>query len=183
MKLFLLEPDHSNSTSIVFAKEEDASWVLELLNGKPIAEGWNGLEIKRVVKNARGTKKSKHSLDYPTSFIGFPIFSERATTALGNHLTSNGEILPVQCSDGSYFVFNCTRVVDCLDVDSCVGPRFDDGRLITVKKFTFLDQRIEAHSIFIVPQLLQTKIIVSADFVEFAKVAALRGLVFTEIWK
>jgi hypothetical protein len=51
-------------------------------------------------------------------FPGFyvePILSAKAVEALRDLLEENGELLPLLCDEGIYYVFNTARIVDALD--------------------------------------------------------------------
>ncbi len=64
--------------------------------------------------------------------------SLRAAEVLQPILEGNGELLPLDCEEGDYFIFNVTRVVDALDESDSDLVKFPDGkRIMEVKRFVF----------------------------------------------
>lgn len=77
-----------------------------------------------------------------------PILSARAIIGLRPVLEKYGELLPINCPDGTYMVFNVTTVLEILDQAKSQGDRFASGRFMRIEKFVFKDTGFHGEEIF-----------------------------------
>jgi hypothetical protein len=61
----------------------------------------------------------------------------------------NGELLPVRHKIGTYYFYNCTRMVNCIDLTKSKIRKLDDGIITsTGDKLVFIDEVLEDLTIF-----------------------------------
>jgi hypothetical protein len=135
--------------------------------------------------------------DYPlvhgcSSFFVTPIFSQRAVDTLADLLEGNGELLPLICEFGQYYVFNITREVDALDearselklnseLYPYETPTEPDFYLVT--RFAFHPDRVADLSIFKLPKRnRKNRPLVTERFVQRVQDSDLKGMAFNLLW-
>jgi hypothetical protein len=109
------------------------------------------------------------------------IFRQEAIRALGPLLTSNGELLPLRCSDAELSIFNPTRVLDALDEERSEVRRVA-GPIIAIKRHAFKTEVIEGVDVFKITSMRASPIFVSGSFVRAWRAAGLRQLNFRLVW-
>lgn len=98
-------------------------------------------------------------------------------------LNGNGEVLPLDCEEGDYFLFNVTTVTDALDEASSEIVRFPDGkRIMDIKRFVFVGAELEGADVFKLPQLPLGRVFVTDPFVQAVKHGGLVGFDFKWLW-
>jgi hypothetical protein len=89
--------------------------------GKPIKDIWYKQNVEYTVRGRRESEVSKTSkIGDILGFSSMWCFGNRAIEYLGEEfLYKNGELLPVNCVDDNetYYVFNCLKQFDILDLD------------------------------------------------------------------
>jgi len=179
--VYLLLPDPDRYQSMLPARPEDGA-VFERFRGKPLHGTWTPplkVEIRR--KSERGTVLSES--DFPCHFWpGVIVFSERAVTALHDLLEGWGELLPLTCSDGTYFAFNVTRVVEALDTEHSTLKLFSTGRIMRVERYEFFPDRVRDEVIFKEPRLHLIDAYVTSPFAERIATAGLLGFQLRHVW-
>jgi hypothetical protein len=123
-----------------------------------------------------------------------PVFSRRALDALADLLQENGEILPLSCDEGEYYLFNTTRIVDAIDVEhtefkpySEVYPDMallvDDPDSPTITRFAFHPERVKDLTIFkISSQYQYNGTLVTDKFMQRVQGSGLKGFEFELLW-
>lgn len=146
-------------------------------DGRSMVTGWTPVAIEPADENPDTVAAPDFAL------LGVvPLFSDNAVRILESALRSSGELLPVQCSQRAYSVFNVTRVVDALREDESTIQRFSTGRVMSIDRYSFDVERVANLQIFKIPQLRQASLFVTDDFVASAKAAGLTGFRFDPVW-
>ena len=120
--------------------------------------------------------------DYPC-VVTEPAFSQRACDVLGDYLTQNGELLPLDSELGEYYLFNITTIFDALNLEKskcefwCEPPT----TAIRIDRYEFDPARLPDAAIFRIYEKPED-IIVSGDFVRRVQDSGLNGFVFKKIW-
>jgi hypothetical protein len=120
--------------------------------------------------------------DYP-KIGGMPVFSKKAVDCLQNILLKNGEVLPLlfEGKENVYFAFNPLRDIDALDEAHSDLARFENGRIMHVKKYVFLSDELEGEILFKIPQ--ETGRLYTTDkFMDRVKECSLTGFLFRPLW-
>lgn len=174
MQVFKLEADANHYQSI--APQNDAGFdLLRWLDGTPHAQSW-------VPVNMLIVDPELPPSDFPGFRSAAPIFSLRAVEALGDLLQPNGELLPLICPDGDYFVFNVTAMPDILDEDRSEIRRFRSGRILDITGYQFRGSSVGSHVIFRLPQLPTGRVYVTDEFVQRVAASGLTGFEFPSVW-
>jgi hypothetical protein len=96
-------------------------------------------------------------------------------------LEPNGELLPVRHRNGIYYLYNCTTLVNCLDLERSVYEMFDDGTIDSFEKYAFHEELVKDLSFFrLRPEpldLLCTQVVVDR-----VKKYGLNGFRFIKMW-
>jgi len=97
-------------------------------------------------------------------------------------LEPNGELLPVRHKVGTYYFYNCTRMVNCIDLTKSKITKLSDGVVTsTSDKLVFIDEQLEDLTIFKArTQLLE--LFCTQRFVDRVNAAGLQGFLFVPIW-
>jgi hypothetical protein len=115
--------------------------------------------------------------DYPT--VNFrPAFSQRAVDLLRDVLEPNGELLPLRHQLGTYYFYNCTRLVNVIDESK---SRKSAGGLPDINGLVFFDDRLDALEIF-VDRLAFSYPLCTQRFVNRVQAAGLHGFIFIPHW-
>ncbi|HMP03206.1 MAG TPA: hypothetical protein PKD86_05610 [Gemmatales bacterium] len=101
---------------------------------------------------------------------------------MGLHLLEpNGELLPVQHPIGTYYVYNCTTIVDSLDLEKSVYSTFDDGSILTIDRYNFIPEVVKDLSFFRIRFRLRA-LLCTQVVVDRVKQYGLQGFVFIKLW-
>jgi hypothetical protein len=134
--------------------------------------GWRPLKVHGRVRRFN---------DFPGVGL-LPAFSERAVNALRDFLEPNGELLPLESSIGSYFAFNCTTIVDAIDLRrSEIKWIIEPYSAFGVLKYELLPDRLIGRTIFHMPET-SDDLYVNQTFVDRAQDAGLKGMYFVKVW-
>jgi len=136
---------------------------------------WTPIPVRTMCRN------ELPPCDTPALFPGVQLFSPRALEVLGPLLEGNGEILPLDCDYGEYYLFNLTRVIDALDVERSDVFRLSPGRIGHVIRYEFFPERIGDATIFTIPQQFG-RFYVTNRFTEAVEDAGLVGFLFDLLW-
>jgi hypothetical protein len=93
-----------------------------------------------------------------------------------------GEFLPLECDDADLRVFNPTCVLDALDAESADVARFDDGRIMRVRRYAFRPDVVEGVDIFKLTGLRVSPTFLSQRVADALRTSGLRGLDFIKVW-
>jgi hypothetical protein len=138
--------------------------------------GWTPPRFSDKWKAVRVTGNVSPANDFPCVASSLPVFSERAVCALGEMLTSNGELLQLIAAGGTYFAFNATTVVDALDRQ---GSRMRGQSVF--ERYSFVPERLQGRTLFKIPQD-STHLYVTQHFADRVQEAALQGLDLIPVW-
>src|SRR5450432_4439835 len=136
MGFWEIHPD-SDAYRVLKDLTADEEWWLDFRFkwGATIGDAWPEVHVKVL-----GGKK-RHG-DFP-SFLGIPIFSERALKLLLPLIRDSIEVLPLMCETENLFAINVVRVMDCLDHDLSEFEKFSDGRIMRVENYVFKEHCLD----------------------------------------
>jgi len=176
MKVYILDADVNRYRGLYYANEDDIVEFNRRFDGTPIKKTWTGNEkfafIPERLPNGDTPGLSSH----------IPVFNLRAVKALADVLEPNGELLPITCDGERYFLFNITRMVDALDEPHCELKRLDDGRIMTIDRHSFIEERLSGVVVFKLPQRPLGWPYVTDSFVRRVRAAKLKGFEFRLVW-
>jgi len=147
---------------------------------RPLADTWEPLKVKVYHKDPAGKRLLPG--DFPALLPGVAVMSRRAVDTLRDLLEPNGEILPLLCDEGEYFLYNVTREIDALDLERCELDLYSSGRISHIKSYAFKPEVVRGEVIFKTPTLRYSPIYVTDRFVERVESAGLRGFDFVPLW-
>jgi hypothetical protein len=140
---------------------------------QPLAKHWKPMPVI-------GPVKSFH--DYPCLELIEPVFSRRAVDALGDMLTANGDLLPLETDVGEYFLYVVQTKIDALNVPrSDVRRNHDKQVAARIVYFDFIPSRLAGASIFRIPEQ-PNYTLVTDRFKERVEQAGLNGFEFAKVW-
>jgi hypothetical protein len=176
MDIFVLKPD-VESYHWLTCSDPESFQVLHDLVGASVADTWQPLQVEFIKdENADGAEFG----DFP-SLGSVPCFSGSAVLRLKDVLERNGELLPLHCSDGEFFLWNVTNRVDTLDVEASEVVRFSDGGIMRLERYEFRQHLIMHEEAFRIPQL-RSIIFVTDQFRRRVEESGLRGFNFRSVW-
>ena len=110
------------------------------------------------------------------------LLSARAVKALRDCLERYGEVLPVECKDGEFYLYHTALTLNALDEKSSRLERFDSGGVMEISRYVFDPKTLADAEIFKMPQENRYFIFVTDEFVHRIKKAKLKGFNFEEVW-
>jgi hypothetical protein len=179
VNVYRLQPEREGFRWLTMAQEPDLG-LLAVLQGLPAAAQWTTPSVATLELDFEG--RTLPLPDFPV-FTTSAAFSRRGVDVLLDLLIENGEILPLECDEGDFFVFNVTRVLDALDEGASEIKRFGRdrrGRVKTIVRHAFVPELVTA-SIFRIPQK-PLRIYVTQRFVDRVEAAELTGFSFSHVW-
>lgn len=174
-----MQPEREGFRWLTMAQEPDLG-LLAVLQGLPAAAQWTTPSVATLELDLEG--RTLPLPDFPV-FTTSAAFSRRAVDVLLDLLIENGEILPLECDEGDFFVYNVTRLLDALDEGASELRRFGRdrrGRVKTIVRHAFVPELVTA-SIFRIPQK-PLRIYVTQRFVDRVEAADLTGFSFGLVW-
>lgn len=177
MEIYKLKADVENYKWVTKQPFRDIEFLDEYL-GLSMKKGWKPLTLEYI--NESGDEDMKFG-DFPNFVPGFSVVSEEAYKALEPVISNETEFLEVSVKDEKrrFYLMNVTLVLDCLDFDNSNIVRFDDGRIMMVKKHYFLENRVKDNIIF---RLYgdERDVFVTKKFIETVEKHKLQGFEFVE---
>ena len=86
--------------------------------------------------------------DYPGINLGTPAFSQRAVDILRDLLEPYGELLPVRHPIGMFYVYNCTNLLNCLDLNKSVYSYTAKTHLLSIQQYAFIESQVRDQAFF-----------------------------------
>jgi hypothetical protein len=158
---------------------KDFETVTLLCNGQPRRHEWVPLRFHCVRKDEG---KILRRCDSPWLGDDVLVVRETVVSCLGDLLNEYGELLPLDVPGESLWLFNATRVIDCLDHEQTQVTRFSSGRLMSIDRHVFRPEAIAGVMIFKIPDLRSSSLYFARDFVELWRDTKLTGLDFDLVW-
>lgn len=178
MNIYLLGSDSDNYHPLTQINEADL-FIYSKFNGKTIGSEWVPFEVQIL---SEPDDELLPSGDFSMIFSVIPVFSQKAVEALGDLLLTNGELLPLSYSEGEYYAFNITTIVDVLNIPECDVVYFPNSeKVMTIRKYQFLLDHLADLQIFKVVQLPISQSFVTERFVEKVVKAGLTGFKFEKV--
>lgn len=172
MSVYRLKPDNDQYHNFALVEDRHSA-IFHRSNGTPMLQDWTPVRITAADTDDELAVLADHAL------LGtIPVVSDYAAQALTDILTANGELLPLVYPRRPYFAYNVTNVVDALDEQRSSVIKFSSGRVMSVDRFAFNEGRLLGHTIFKIPQLAHTHVLVTDGFIKRARQARLSGFVF-----
>lgn len=161
---------------------DEGDFDLLRLDGHPRANSWRPVRMKRLKRSEQG--QTLKPSDFPSCSGGdMLILSRAAKEKIGAELERFGELLPLACDEGEFWVFNVTSVVDGLDESrSQVLRASDTGAVLMIRTHAFRPSELARAEVFKLPQTLRGLIYVTRSFLEKVQGAGLAGLEFEQLW-
>ena len=179
MNIYALDSDCDHYWNLRFVNDELDWEQIYRFDGTPLADRWRPLAVKADEQEIRDLPAS----DFPHLFGAVPVFRKSAATVLRPLLEGNGELLPLFCDEGEYFIFNVLRMVDALDERASQIIKFPNSeKILEIEHFVFKPAQLASVDIFKLPQQPLGRVFVSDHFVEIVKDARLVGFSFEWLW-
>ncbi|MBO8142920.1 MAG: hypothetical protein H0Z37_12245 [Firmicutes bacterium] len=181
MKIYWLRADKEDYQTF-YTPDEAEYEILREFDGRPRSASWVPIRVAvwRHEQVPEGLKPS----DFPSLRSSCPVFSTRAAEGLWDLLEPNGEILPLLCDEGEYFVYNVTTLSDALDEERSEISRFpDDGQVMAVYEYVFRSDKVGQAAIFKLTQIPTLWVFVTEEFVQRVQELGLVGFDFTLVWE
>ena len=140
---------------------------------QPLAEHWKPMPVVGRVNPLN---------DYPCLELIEPVFSRRAVDALGDMLSSNGDLLRLDTKIGEYYLFIVQTKIDALDVaKSRLSRSREDQVAARIISFSFHFDKLDNATIFRIPEQ-PNYTFVTDRFKERVEQAGLNGFEFAKVW-
>jgi hypothetical protein len=159
--------------------DEDFDLFTYSIDGTPRQATWRPPSV-RLVREDEGKKLAASDSPWHGSYV--LILRRQAIDDLWPILRENGELLPLACPDAELHMFNPTRVLDALDEQASSIERFEDGRIMLIRRHVFRPALVRGVDIFKIPNPRAGSIFVSERVVQVWTSAGLRGLTFQRLW-
>lgn len=174
--------DHDVNTYEVFGLFNKDDWDIVDMLGKRdrVGSSWPSLRVRPRAPSPPGPRLQG---DFPYLGSIIPILSERAVEELRDVLESNGEVLPLDCTDGTYYAYNILTAIDALDEEKSDVERFpSSGRIMLVNRYEFFSEKLEDAVLFTLSGRSKANVFVTDEFVTRVHQAGLLGFEFRRVW-
>lgn len=174
MKIWILDCDVDNYENLTWKEEPDIDYI-QSFDGAEKIKHWNPMKVNRMYDREFGNAigLSPH----------IPVFDEKAIGILGDLLTDNAEILPLDCEDGNFYAINVINVMDCINYEKSQYKTFRDGtRIMRFTKYVFIEKKIEGMNLFKIKDEPLKRPFVSEEFRKRAIDNNLTGFKFELAW-
>jgi hypothetical protein len=175
MEIYLCEADMNKYQNLVVTNEADWN-VFMSFNGTTKLNNWVS-PVLEILKDDEYNKNLPES-DFPHLLCGVPVFSKKALKYLDPLIHEYGEILPLNFQGSDLFAFNVTNLVDGLNMSLSEYITFDDGRIMQIKKHSFIANNVNDIPIFKLIQYPISNVYVNVGFVDIVKKHKLIGFNF-----
>ena len=156
----------------------DFARTTELFSGAAIGDAWVSIRFQ-LIRSDEGRDLAVS--DSPWLGEHALILRPRAVSALLPLLTSAGELLHVDCNGDDLRLWNVTKLVEGLDVANSVLERYEEGGIMYVDRYRFLEPAIAGLEVFKLRGLQSSPTFVGDEFVRLWRRARLRGLDFLPV--
>lgn len=150
------------------------------LSGAPVGKYWSPLSVELIREDEGQLLTQSDSPWFGTCAL---IFRRPALDTLGPMLRQYGELLPLRCDNADLLIYNTTYVIDALDEAASDLLRFDDGAIMMIRQYVFLETLVQGADIFKISSLRVSPVFVGDGFVNLWRAAGLHGLEFKELWR
>lgn len=153
--------------------------VFDVYCGRLGASSWKPVEVE-IIREDEG--RSLVESDAPTIGCDPLIFRRRAVLALGDLLSSNGDLMPLECEAAKLVLFLPTHLVDALDEKASSLIRFDDQSIMMIQRHVFRPDVIRDLDVFRIPNMRGSPTFLSHRFVDRWQSRGLKGIDFEHVW-
>lgn len=114
-----------------------------------------------------------------------PILSEKAVEVMKDVLLDFGQIFPVLTPVGSYYIYNCTNIIDALDKDKSIIKYIGDSKKYSIgyEKFEFKKEIVIGQDAFRLKDESELYLFISENIKELVESAGLTGFEFELAWE
>jgi hypothetical protein len=178
MKVFKLAQDITKYTALAMVHEPDISISFEF-DGRPLRQTWRPLAVRPITEEF----PELTTVGDFTKLGTIPVFSKRAVDGLGELLTDNGELLPLEPAvEGMrYYAYNVTTVLNALDRDRTAGVWLAPDRLMLVDRYAFRPECLTGATVFRIPEL-QGTVFVTEKFIDRVVSSGIDGVAPELVW-
>ncbi|MBI5397406.1 MAG: hypothetical protein HZA91_19080 [Verrucomicrobia bacterium] len=150
--------------------------------GQPRADSWQPVKMKRLKVTEQGC--ALEPSDFPACSGGdMLIISRAASDKIGRYLEQYGELLPLICDEGDFWILNVTRLVDALDErKSRLLRASDNNAVLMIQEHVFCASKLGYADVFKLSQMVRGLIYVTDAFVELISRSKLKGVAFVQVW-
>lgn len=130
---------------------------------KSVAATWSPVEVTVHWHGYYDKKKKLLPADFPSHSLGSLIMTGHAANLLRDYLAPYGELLPLKCDEGEFWVLNVLKGVDALDAARSrpLYPDYEDdppclpiGEQAGISTpYAFFTEGLESIDLFHVPEL------------------------------
>lgn len=175
MKIWLLDSDVDNYENLTWKTGIDIDYI-QSFDGTSKIENWNPIKVQRMY--------DREFSNTPGFSPHIPVFDEKAISVLGEMLTNNAEVLPLDCEYGAFFAINVIKVIDCVDYENSKYKTFRDGkRIMRFTNYAFDKKKIEGVNIFKIKDEPLKRPFVSEEFRKRVVDNNLNGFKFELAWE
>lgn len=144
------------------------------------ASDWIVPRLGAIWKPLRVLGRVRPFNDFPCLGLAYPVFSLRAIDILREDLESNGELLPLQTSVGTYFLYNCTTIANIVDFEQSKIEYLNAHTITGIDHLQVFQERLSDLSIFQIRNY-PGRCFVTDDFARRIRAAKLEGFEFRKI--
>jgi hypothetical protein len=160
-------------------EQDDFETINVQINGAPREQTWRPMAVE-LVHEDEGKRLARSDSPWLGSYA--LIFRKAALGDIQAVLETNGELLPLRCSEAELVIHNPTQILDALDESASSVIRFDNGRIMMIQQHAFRRDVIRDVDIFKIPNLRVSPTFVSQRFVDQWQDSGLTGLEFEQVW-
>lgn len=163
---------------LTFHSKEAAHWLREEFRKGPLQKIWLPPKVSLVTSSDHGQPLAE--TDSPHLLPFARCFKYDAVKGLSLVLGKAGEFLPLDCPDCEVFIFHPVVRLEALDYEASDVIRFASGRIMTVRKYSFIPGIVEDVDVFVLSDY-DVAVFFSERAVSLIREIVPFGLVFDKI--
>jgi hypothetical protein len=144
-----------------------------------LASTWSNVEVYTLTNGRKSDFPMFWGHGYP-----IPVLSEGALNVVQDFFKGTAEVLPLSHPDHMYYAVHVLNVINAVNYGNCVFEEVSPGRPVSIKRYSFLPDKVVNEHIFKV--YLNDKVFfyvfVSDTFKERVTSSSLVGYHFVEVW-
>ncbi|SFH80401.1 imm11 family protein [Planctomicrobium piriforme] len=144
------------------------------------AKEWKTSRLAEIWEPLRVLGRVRPFNDFPC-VMDIPAFSVRAVEVLRDILEPNGELLPLDTSVGSYYLFNCMTVADIIDFERSKIDFLNKQTILDIDHLEVYEDRLDGLSIFQMRKY-PNRCLVTDSVARRIREAKLEGFEFQKMW-
>ncbi|MBW4487980.1 MAG: hypothetical protein KME12_09335 [Trichocoleus desertorum ATA4-8-CV12] len=175
--------DTKNFATASLVEQDEGEGILDISEFCPDWPDFEGQKIGKAWKMFRAELDPEKQIGNFTDIDpGVLICDAFALSNIGEAISEEVEVLPIQVDKLEMNVLNVINIIDCLDESKSEIEYFSDGGVASIKRYSFYTNPLIGVMLFKIPQFSRTEIYANDAFRDLVINTNLTGLDFQNVF-